>query len=51
MLVEVAGAADLLLGDGQRLQAQLSREDADQLELALGQIVFVRPSRTRVFSN
>jgi sulfate/thiosulfate transport system ATP-binding protein len=43
--------ADLLLGDGQRLQAQLSREDADQLELALGQIVFVRPSRTRVFSN
>jgi sulfate transport system ATP-binding protein len=43
--------ADLLLGDGQRLQAQLSREDADELELALGQIVFVRPSRTRVFSN
>ena len=43
--------ADLLLGDGQRLQAQLSREDADQLELAQGQIVFVRPSRTRVFSN
>jgi sulfate transport system ATP-binding protein len=43
--------ADLVLHDGQRLQAQLSREDADQLELALGQIVFVRPSRTRVFSN
>jgi sulfate transport system ATP-binding protein len=43
--------ADLLLGDGQRLQAQLSREDAEELELALGQIVFVRPSRTRVFSN
>jgi sulfate/thiosulfate transport system ATP-binding protein len=35
--------ADLLLGDGQRLQAQLSREDAEELELAKGQIVFVRP--------
>jgi sulfate transport system ATP-binding protein len=43
--------ADLVLHDGQRVWAQLSREDADQLELALGQIVFVRPSRTRVFSN
>jgi sulfate/thiosulfate transport system ATP-binding protein len=43
--------ADLVLHDGQRLQAQLSREDAEELELAKGQIVFVRPSRTRVFSN
>ena len=43
--------ADLVLHDGQRLQAQLSREDADELELAQGQIVWVRPSRTRVFSN
>ena len=43
--------ADLLLGDGQRLQAQLSREDADELELAPGQIVFVRPSRTRQFAD
>jgi sulfate transport system ATP-binding protein len=42
---------DLLLGDGQRLQAQLSREDAEELELHKGQIVFARPSRTRVFSN
>ena len=41
--------ADLVLHDGQRLQAQLSREEAE--ELAQGQIVFVRPSRTRVFSN
>jgi hypothetical protein len=40
-----------VLHDGQRLQAQLSREDAEELELAQGQIVFVRPSRTRVFSN
>ncbi|HET7518670.1 MAG TPA: sulfate ABC transporter ATP-binding protein [Actinomycetes bacterium] len=43
--------ADLLLDDGQRLQAQLSREDAEQLELAQGQIVFVRPSRTRQFAE
>jgi sulfate/thiosulfate transport system ATP-binding protein len=42
---------DLLLEDGQRLQAQLSREEAEQLELHQGQIVFARPSRTRVFSN
>jgi sulfate transport system ATP-binding protein len=43
--------ADLVLHDGQRLQAQLSREDADELELAQGQIVFVRPSRTRQFAD
>jgi sulfate transport system ATP-binding protein len=43
--------AHLLLGDGQRLQAQLSREDAEELELAKGQIVFVRPSRTRQFAE
>jgi len=43
--------ADLVLHDGQRVWAQLSREDAEELELAKGQIVFVRPSRTRVFSN
>jgi sulfate/thiosulfate transport system ATP-binding protein len=43
--------ADLLLGDGQRLWAQLSREDADELELAAGQIVFVRPSRPRQFAD
>jgi sulfate/thiosulfate transport system ATP-binding protein len=43
--------ADLLLGDGQRVWAQLSREEADELELAQGQIVFVRPSRTRRFAD
>jgi sulfate transport system ATP-binding protein len=43
--------ADLVLHDGQRLQAQLSREDADELELAQGQIVFVRPGRTRQFAD
>jgi sulfate/thiosulfate transport system ATP-binding protein len=43
--------ADLVLHDGQRLQAQLSREEAEELELARGQIVFVRPSRTRRFAE
>ena len=43
--------ADLVLHDGQRLQAQLSREDADELELAQGQLVWVRPSRTRQFAD
>ncbi|HEU4400219.1 MAG TPA: TOBE-like domain-containing protein, partial [Actinomycetota bacterium] len=42
---------DLVLHDGQRLQAQLSREDAEQLELHQGQIIFARPSQVRVFSN
>jgi sulfate/thiosulfate transport system ATP-binding protein len=43
--------ADLVLHDGQRVWAQLSREDAEELELAQGQIVFVRPSRTRSFAE
>jgi sulfate transport system ATP-binding protein len=42
---------DLVLQDGQRLLAQVSREDAEQLELHQGQIIFARPSRMRVFSN
>jgi sulfate transport system ATP-binding protein len=43
--------AELLLDDGQRLLAQLSREEAEQLELHDGQIVFVRPARTRQFAS
>jgi sulfate transport system ATP-binding protein len=42
---------DLVLQDGQRLLAQVSREDAEQLELHQGQIIFARPSRVRVFAN
>jgi len=42
---------DLVLHDGQRLLAQVSREEAEQLELHQGQIIFARPSRVRVFSN
>jgi sulfate transport system ATP-binding protein len=36
--------------DGQRLNAQLTRDDADQLELREGDIVFVKTRRERVFS-
>jgi sulfate/thiosulfate transport system ATP-binding protein len=43
--------ADLVLHDGQRVWAQLSREEAEELELARGQIVYVRPSRTRQFAE
>jgi sulfate/thiosulfate transport system ATP-binding protein len=43
--------AELVLGDGQHVQAQLSREDAEQLELRQGQIVFVRPHRPRRFTE
>jgi sulfate transport system ATP-binding protein len=43
--------ADLVLDDGQRVWAQMSRDDAEELELAQGQIVFVRPSRTRQFAE
>ncbi|MFL5795556.1 MAG: sulfate/molybdate ABC transporter ATP-binding protein, partial [Actinomycetota bacterium] len=43
--------AHLLLGDGQRLQAQITRDGAEELELQPGQIVYVRPSRVRMFAN
>jgi sulfate transport system ATP-binding protein len=43
--------ADLLLHDGQRVWAQLSREEAEELELATGQIIFVRPGRVRRFAD
>jgi sulfate transport system ATP-binding protein len=37
------------LPDGSQAWAQVTREEADQLELADGQIVYVRPQRQRVF--
>jgi sulfate/thiosulfate transport system ATP-binding protein len=46
-----APSIDLVLQDGQRLQAQITRDGAEELELQPGQIVFVRPSRARVFAN
>jgi sulfate transport system ATP-binding protein len=42
--------AELVLEDGRRVSAQVTRNEADELELHEGQIVFVRPSRTHVFS-
>jgi sulfate/thiosulfate transport system ATP-binding protein len=38
---------ELLLPDGQRLQAQLSRGEAGQLDLERGQSVFIRPQQIR----
>ena len=43
--------AELVREDGQHLTAQLTREQAEQLELERGQIVYVRPSRETVFSG
>jgi sulfate/thiosulfate transport system ATP-binding protein len=41
---------EIVLADGQHLWAQLARDQAEQLEVEEGQVVFVRPSRTKVFS-
>jgi sulfate transport system ATP-binding protein len=42
---------ELVLHDGVHVSAQVTRDEAEQLELHDGQIVFVRPSRTTVFSE
>ncbi len=41
---------ELLLAEGERVWAQVTRDEAEALELREGQVVFVRPSRTQVFS-
>src|SRR5206468_12772977 len=41
---------DLVRDDGERLHAQLTRDEADALELKPGDIVFVRTRRERTFS-
>ncbi len=41
---------ELVREDGQHLTAQLTQEQAEQLELERGQIVYVRPSRETVFN-
>ena len=41
---------ELIREDGQHLTAQLTQEQAEQLELEHGQIVYVRPSRETTFS-
>ena len=40
---------ELLLADGEQLWAQMTRAEADLLELVDGQIVYVRPRRAKVF--
>jgi sulfate transport system ATP-binding protein len=42
---------ELALSDGREIWAQLTREEAEQLELRENQIVYVRPERTKVFSG
>ena len=40
---------ELLLDDGRQVSAQLSRDEAEALELERGQIVYVKPGRARAF--
>jgi sulfate/thiosulfate transport system ATP-binding protein len=42
---------ELVREDGEHLLAQLTGEQAEQLELERGQIVYVRPSRETVFAG
>jgi sulfate/thiosulfate transport system ATP-binding protein len=42
---------ELALADGGEIWAQLTRGEAEQLELRHGQIVYVRPERTKTFSG
>jgi sulfate transport system ATP-binding protein len=42
---------ELVREDGQHLLVQLTQEEAEQLELERGHIVYVRPSRETVFSR
>ncbi len=42
---------ELVLGDGDGLWAQITRADAQALELEKGQIVYIRPNRARVFDE
>src|SRR5438445_948796 len=41
---------ELVRDDGERLHAQLARDEADQLELEPGDIVYVRTRREKIFS-
>ena len=42
---------EFTLGDGRFLWVQITKAEADELELAEGQIVHVRPTRTKVFAS
>jgi sulfate transport system ATP-binding protein len=41
---------ELLLESGERIWAQVTRDETEQLDLAEGQVVFVRPSREHLFA-
>ena len=41
---------ELLRADGEKIWAQLTRDQCEELELADGQIVYVRPATERVFA-
>jgi len=41
---------ELVRDDGERLYAQLTRDEVDGLELAQGDIVYVRTRKARTFS-
>jgi hypothetical protein len=41
--------AELVDDDGEPFSVQLTRDQAEALELEPGQIVFVRPNQTRAF--
>ena len=43
--------AELVADDGERWSAQLTRDEAERLELEQGQIVFVHPTRETVFAK
>ncbi len=42
---------DLVLPDGEKVAAQVTRSEAEQLELEEGQIVYARPSRAKTFDE
>ena len=42
---------DLVLPEGNKVAAQVTRAEAEQLELEEGQIVYARPSRAKVFDE
>lgn len=42
---------ELVLESGEHVWAQVTRDEAERLELADGQIVFVRPGKTHVFAG
>ena len=41
---------DLVREDGERFSVQLTRDEAERLELENGQIVYVRPTKQTLFA-